>query len=172
MKHSYSFRRVTAAIPLAALAITVASVGSASAAQGTTTLTLKEPEKGSTFAFIDNAPTSKKVHGFPTKISPGDEIVVTNPLIEGGKTVGKLRARCTATAPASTSSQNAFANAHFICEGVFILGGSSLYGNATLLKGGNRGVITGGTGKYANARGTFTSKEEKGGSTTTITLVE
>jgi hypothetical protein len=154
-----------------ALVATLIFVSSA-AAIAPVQLTLKEPEKGSTFAFIDNAPTAKKVHGFPTKISPGDELVITNPLLENGKTVGKLRARCTATAPASTSSQNAFANAHFICEGVFTISGSSLYGNASILKGGTRGVITGGTGPFANSRGTFASKEEKGGSTTTITLVE
>ncbi|MBS1845605.1 MAG: hypothetical protein JST53_14405 [Actinobacteria bacterium] len=133
-------------------------------------ITLKEPEKGSTFSFIDNAPTAKKVHGFPTTISPGDEIVITNPLLENGKNVGKLRARCTATSAASTSSHDAFAAAHFICEGVFTIHGSSLYGNATIGKGGTRGVITGGTGEFANARGTFTSKEEKSGSTTIISL--
>lgn len=172
MSDCSSFRRPAAAITLLALAIGLASVSSAGAAQGTTTLTFKEPEKGSTFTFVDNAPTAKKVHGFPAKISPGDEIVLTNPLVEGGKTVGKLRARCTATAAVSTSNHSAFAHAHFICEGVFTLGGSSLFGNATLIEGGTQGVITGGTGKYGNARGTLTSKEEKGGSTTTITLVE
>src|ERR1700742_414477 len=128
---------VAAALALVAALGFVSSAGAIAPVQ----ITLKEPAKDQTFAFIDNAPTSKKVHGFPTKISPGDEIVVTNPLLENGKTVGKLRARCTATAPASTSSQNAFANAHFICEGVFTLGGGSLYGNATLIKGGNQGVI-------------------------------
>lgn len=163
-------RTYLAAIGLA-VAATLVFVSSA-AAIAPVQVTLKEPEKGSTFAFIDNPPTAKKVHGFPTTISPGDEIVITNPLVENGKTVGKLRARCTATAPASTSNQNAFANAHFICEGVYTIGGSSLYANATLVKGGARGVVTGGTGQFANSRGTFTSKEEKGGSTTVITLVE
>jgi hypothetical protein len=162
--------RYPAAIALA-LAATLVFVSSA-AAIAPVQLTLKEPEKGSTFAYIDNAPTAKKVHGFPTKISPGDEIVITNPLLENGKSVGKLRAHCTATAAASTSNKNAFANAHFICEGVFTIGGSSLYANATLTGSGARGVITGGTGSFANSRGTFVSKEEKGGSTTTITLVE
>jgi hypothetical protein len=154
-----------------ALAATLFFVSSA-AAIAPVQITLKELEKGSTFALIDNAPTSKKVHGFPTQISPGDELVITNPLVENGKTVGKLRARCTATASTKTNVQNAFANAHFICEGVFSIGGSSLYGNATIVKGGSRGVITGGTGSFANSRGTFVSKEGKGGSTTTITLVE
>jgi hypothetical protein len=175
MKNSSGLRRAAVPVLLLAVAIVMASANAAGAAQGNSTLTLKEPEKGSTFTFIDNAPISKKVHGFPTKISPGDEIVITNPLTEGGKTVGKLRARCTATtgAKANTSAKgDPFAAAHFICEGVFSIGGSLLYGNATILKGGTEGVITGGTGKYAGTRGTFVSKEEKGGSTTTITLVE
>jgi len=33
-------------------------------------------------------------------------------------------------------------------------------------------VITGGTGKYAGASGTILSKEVKGGSNTTVTLLE
>ena len=33
------------------------------------------------------------------------------------------------------------------------------------------GAVTGGTGAYANARGTFTSVEGRSGSTDTITLV-
>jgi hypothetical protein len=171
MNRSALYRRIGPTIALAALVIALASVGTAAAAQSTT-LTFKESEKGSTFAFIDNAPTSKKKHGFPTKISPGDEIVTTNPLTEGGKTIGKLRARCTATAAANTSNPEAFVAAHFICEGVFTFGGSSIFGNARIVKGGTEGVVTGGTGKYAGASGTILSKEGKGGSTTTITLLE
>jgi hypothetical protein len=166
--------RLYLAVVVLALAATLVFVSSA-AAVAPVQLTLKEPEKGSTFTFIDNAPTSKKIHGFPTKISPGDEIVVTNPLLENGKMVGKLRARCTATTSASTTSSsggNPFAAAHFICEGVFTIDGGSLYGSATIVNGGTRGVITGGTGEFANSRGAFSSKEGKGGSTTTITLVE
>jgi len=33
-------------------------------------------------------------------------------------------------------------------------------------------VITGGSGKYAGARGSFVSKEGNGSSTTTVTLLE
>lgn len=161
-----------AAIPLAALTVLVAAVGSAGAAQGQTTLTFKEPEKGSTFTFIDLPPKAPEKHGFPTAISPGDEIVITNPLTEGGKTIGKLRARCTATAAVKTSNHEAFVRAHFICEGVFSFGGSAIFGNARIVKGGTEGVVTGGTGKYAGARGTILSKEGKGGSTTTIALLE
>jgi hypothetical protein len=144
--------------------------GSASAA--TTTLTFMEPEKGSTFNFVDAPPTAAIKHGFPTSFSPGDVLVLTNPLKQGSKTIGKLRAKCTATANAKLSSANAFVDAHFICEGVFFLGKSTLYASATIVKGGTEGVITGGTGSYVGTRGTLISKEGKGGSTTTVTLLE
>lgn len=159
---------VAFALALVATAVFVGSAGAIAPAQ----ITLKEPSKDQTFAFIDNAPTAKKFNGFPTKISPGDEVVITNHLLENGQMVGKLRTRCTATSPSSSSGENLFINAHFICEGVYNIKGSSLYANGQVLKGGTRGVITGGTGSFANARGTFVTTVEKGGETSTITLVE
>lgn len=153
-----------------ALVACLALAGSAAAA-GTTTLSFQEPEKGSTFTYVDVAPTTPHRHGFPTAISPGDQIVVTNPLTEGGKTIGKLRARCTATAAVGKITNAAFAQAHFICEGVFTLPGGTLYADASIMKTGTEGAITGGTGKYAGARGTIVSKEGKGTTATTITLL-
>jgi hypothetical protein len=148
------------------------TAGLASAAATGTTLTFKEPEKGSTFTYVDVAPTAPKKHGFPTAISPGDQLILTNPLTEDSKTIGKLRAKCTATAAAKTTSETAFLQAHFICDGAFTLPGGTLYANASIVKAGTEGAITGGTGKYAGASGTIFSKEVKGGSTTTITLLE
>jgi hypothetical protein len=159
-------------IALALVGLTCLLLVVPAAAAGTTTITFTEPEKGSTFTYVDVAPTAPKKHGFPTSISPGDQLVITNPLTEGAKTIGKLRARCTATAAAKTANQNAFVQAHFICEGVFTLPGGTLYANASIVKKGTEGVVTGGTGKYVGAAGTILSKEVKGGSTTTITLLE
>jgi hypothetical protein len=156
------------AVGLLATALLYAAVASAAT---TTTLTFQEPEKGSTFTYVDVAPMAPKKHGFPTAISPGDQIVITNPLVEGTKTIGKLRARCTATAAVGKITDAAFANAHFICEGVFTLPGGSLYANASIVKTGTEGVVSGGTGKYAGARGTIVSKEAKGATETTITLL-
>jgi hypothetical protein len=159
---------VAAALALLATLVFVNSAGAIAPVQ----ITLKEPAKDQTFAFIDNAPTAKKVHGFPTKISPGDEVVLTNHLLENGVMVGKLRTRCTATSPAGGSGENVFINAHFICEGVYNIKGSALFANGQVLKGGTQGVITGGTGAFANSRGTFVTTVGKGGETSTITLVE
>lgn len=155
-------------VGLLAAALVCAAVASAAT---TTTISFKEPEKGSTFTYVDVAPTAPKKHGFPTSISPGDQLVLTNPLTEGGKTIGKLRARCTATAAVGKTTGAAFVQAHFICEGVFTLPGGSLYANASIVKSGTEGVVTGGTGKYAGARGTIFSKEVKGGTDTTVTLL-
>jgi hypothetical protein len=169
--HQVTTRRVyvvAAALALVATLVFVSSAGAIAPVQ----ITLKEPAKDQTFAFIDNAPTAKAVNGFPTKISPGDEVILTNHLLENGKMVGKLRTRCTATSPAGGSGESVFINAHFICEAVYNIRGSSLYANGQVLKDGTKGVITGGTGEFANARGTFVTTVEKGGETSTITLVE
>ena len=170
MRSPRSLTRTALALALLGLAALVAAAPASAA--GTTTLTFKEPEKGSTFTYVDVAPTAPKKHGFPTAISPGDQLILTNPLTEGGKTIGKLRAKCTATGAAKTTSETAFLQAHFICEGVFTLPGGTLYANASIVKAGTEGAITGGTGKYAGASGTILSKEVKGGSDTTITLLE
>jgi hypothetical protein len=112
------------------------------------------------------------MHGLPKSIAPGDQLILTNRVTEGGKTIGNLRARCTATEPVATVSNSAFAQAHFICEGMYTLPGGSLYANASIGKSGARGVVTGGTGKFAGARGTFVSRDAKGGTDTTVTLLE
>ncbi len=147
----------------------LAFAGPASAA--TTTLTFKEPEKGSTFAFVDNAPTSAKKHGFPTRFSAGDEVIFTNPMEAEGKVVGKIRVVCTATNNASSRN---FAAAGFVCTGIAKIPGGTLIFAAELAEGNTEGAITGGSGKYAGAHGSFVSKEPKGkgASTVTVTLVE
>jgi hypothetical protein len=155
-----------ACLGLATYLAALVMAGPASAAP--TVLHFEETEKGATFAFIDNPPTAKKRHGFPTKISAGDMIVLYNPLLEGGKKIGHLSASCVAT-----KNTAKFDAAGFNCTGTFVLPGGTLIAAATI--GGNttEGAITGGTGKYAGARGTFTTKEVKGpNSPVTVTLLE
>lgn len=142
---------------------------SAAEAAGPTTITFKEPEKGSTFAYVDNAPKSEFKHGSPKVVSAGDEIVITQPLEAGGKKLGHLLAVCTAT----KSSKKSFNAADFTCVGTYVFAKGTMSASALLgFENGTEGAITGGTGIYANARGTFVSKEGKHASTTTITLVE
>jgi hypothetical protein len=159
--------RATPVALLVALACLIAA-GPAAAA-GTTTLTFKEPDKGSTFAFVDNPPVAKKVHGFPTAFTPGDLIIFTNPLEAEGKIVGKIRVTCEAT---QASSAKNFTGAGFLCNGIAKIPGGSLVFAAELSQGGTEGAIIGGTGRYAGATGTFVSKELKHASLLTITLDE
>lgn len=167
MRTTRSLGRLAAVVGLVGCFAALVFAGTAAAA--TTTLTFKEPEKGSTFAFVDNAPTSQKKHGFPTKFSAGDELIFTNPLEAEGKLVGKIRVTCTATQNASSKH---LAAAGFICSGIAKIPGGTLVFAAELSEGNTEGAITGGSGKYAGARGSFVSKEGKSSSTTTVTLFE
>src|SRR5436309_14258510 len=90
-------------------------LGSSASAQGPTTLTFKELDRGSTFAFVDNAPTSK-AKGEPSA-SIGDAIVFTNPLTDGaGQRVGRLYVHCTAVVAAPEANKAAFT-----CEGIMVV---------------------------------------------------
>jgi hypothetical protein len=130
------------------------------------TLTFKELNKGSTFAFIDNAPKWKG-HGEPSA-SPGDTIVFTNPLVDSaGKRLGSLYVHCTAMG----ASQSAF-NATYACDGSVALDDGTLSLQVLMFGAGHvvHAPITGGTGAYANVRGFVVSKPTKSGATDTVTL--
>jgi hypothetical protein len=58
------------------------------------------------------------------------------------------------------------------CNGIARISGSTLVFAATLSEGNTEGAITGGSGIYAGARGTFVTEEGKGTSTVTVTLLE
>jgi hypothetical protein len=143
-------------------------------AAASTTLVLKEPKKGSTYAFVDNPPKSpKKVHGIPLRLSPGDEMTFAGPIEMEGKIVGRMRGVCTATQSASARN----ADAGFICTALAKIPGGSLVlvgppdaGDGS--KPAAEGAVVGGTGKYAGARGTFAVEEGWTSDTNTITLLE
>jgi len=157
------------AIILATLAIgqmliwTAVEVASADA-PATTTLTFTELEKGASFSHIRNS------KGAPRRSNlQGDLIVFTNRLADAsGKVVGTLHVQCVTTAPSLN-----FLKSKLTCGGVMALRGGTMMLQAITSPGvrTTSGAITGGTGAYANARGTFTSVERRGGSTDTITLV-
>ncbi|HET9184659.1 MAG TPA: hypothetical protein VFN82_00840 [Solirubrobacterales bacterium] len=133
-----------------------------------TVLTFVEPEKGGTFKFVDAAPKAKLKHGFPLMITPGDEVIFTNPMEVEGKRVGKLRVVCTATSRAKK-----FGAAGFVCNGIAKFSNGTLVFSALLSEGKTtEGAIIGGSGIYAGADGVFVSKEGKKSSTTTVRLFE
>src|SRR4051794_19363163 len=156
---------------LAAAAAAAAAVAAPSLAQTSAdgkTITFKELNKGSRFAYIDNAP--KNPHKKRPVFSVGDQFVLANPLADDSGPVGELRATCTATkkAPANDNINGS----HPLCVGAFVLKDGSLFleltdANAKTTSGG----IVGGTGQYVGARGTFTSTQTKAGADDVVNLL-
>jgi hypothetical protein len=147
-----------AASLIACGAILAVFAGSA-AAIAPVELTFKEPEKGSTFAYVDSAPkTTFGKYGEPKAISAGDQFAGTNPVFESGKRLGTLQFSCTATKNSKT-----LGSAGFLCSGVYKLKGGTLVASVLLRNAKTiEGAITGGTGIYANATGTFVGTEHRG----------
>jgi hypothetical protein len=158
-------RKWCAAAPVIAAVTMLATSASAQAPAGTT-ITLRELDKGSKFVFIDQAPKSKSKKN-PT-FSMGDQSAFLNPLVDAsGAKLGTLYATCTVMTPGG------FAKVSLLCQGVYRLPTGELHAQAFVKFSQNTtiGAVTGGTGAYANARGTFTSVSDKNGnSDTTINL--
>ncbi len=158
------------AIVLATLAIgqmliwTAVEAASAEAPAGTT-LTFTELDKGSTFKHIRNTKTRNQRSNLM-----GDLIVFTSPLTDSaGKRVGRMHVSCVTTVGSSN-----FEKSDAACSGSMLTNQGTLTLQAMTRPGvpTTTGAVTGGTGAYANARGTFTSVEARSGnSATTITLV-
>ena len=157
---------------LAPIVIGVLSVlvllGSANADASPVLLRFKELKKGSTFHYVDVAPAASLKHG-AVSISPGDEFITTNPLSMEDLVVGKSRVVCTATTFGSTKRPN---KAGFICSGIAKLPGGSLILAGEASEGVSEGAVTGGTGAYSGARGSFISRPERGGAMNEVTLIE
>jgi hypothetical protein len=159
----------TALVLPAALAGAALLVPAASAqAPATRSLTLREVAKGSTFAYVDNAPKSKK-RGDP-EASLGDAIVFTNRIADAsGARVGRLVAHCTVVVAAPRAQR-----ATFQCTASMTLrdGTLAVVALTNPSKPDTMGAVVGGTGAYAGARGTLVSKAKRNGdSDDTITLL-
>jgi hypothetical protein len=131
------------------------------------TLTFTEIDKGSTFAAIDLPPRSRHVHGFPTRFSLGDMLVFSSPLRDAANNpFGHLRVSCSTTVAGAKG-------ARFLCLGVYSLPQGQIWAAATTSAQSttDNGAVLGGTGAYANMRGTFVSTQTKTGANDTITLV-
>jgi hypothetical protein len=152
------------AVLLGLLAALLVLRSSASAQDPSTrTLTLRETERGATFAHIRNTKGASQRSN-----RAGDVIVFTNPIVDAaGKRIGKTSVSCVTT----TGARN-FMKSATTCHGVSELRDGSLMMQAIVAPDGpTTGAVTGGTGAYANARGVFTSRDGESGSQTTITLV-
>jgi hypothetical protein len=155
-----SFGLGLAALALTGIIVVLAS-GAAAQDPGTSTLTFKALDKGSTFAHVRNTkPKSQQAN--PT----GDVIVFTNPVADASrKVVGKLFVHCT-----TTKGARHFMRSTTTCAGVIELRDGTLTLQANSRPGvpTTTGAVTGGTGAYANSRGVFVSEESSEDLTITL----
>jgi hypothetical protein len=156
-------KRFIAFAALPAIVAAAVLLGPGASAQSGRTLTFTELEKGSTFIHIRNTKTKS-----PQSNSLGDVLAFTNPLADSSKrVVGKLHVNCTTTIGASN-----FLKSVITCSGILVLRDGTLTMQANVTPGAptTTGRVTGGTGAYANARGTLVSKSGANGSTDTLAL--
>ena len=149
-----------------ALAAGALLTGSSAPAQGlaSRTITLKELDKGSAFKHIRNTKAGHRAN------SMGDVIAYTAPLTDvSGKPVGKLHSSCV-----TTSGSRNFERSRANCGGVVALTDGTLTVQFLLdpSESTTSAAVTGGTGAYANARGTVVSKGTKAGADDTIVLAD
>jgi hypothetical protein len=118
------------------------------------TLTFNERDTNN-FGFVDAAPKTKFGKQGPAALSPGDVVAFSADMIDSSKKdVGDLDAHCVTTRPGR------FETAHAACQGaatlpqgqLFLQVGGKAFGSDT-----TTGAVSGGTGDYAGATGTFTS---------------
>jgi hypothetical protein len=156
-------------------ALTLAAVGAAvlygtaaspqSPAASPRTIAFTEVENKTPCCIVDAAPKSRSKR--EPMMSAGDQLVFSQKVRDpSGKPIGTLYGDCTAITKAPLT------RARFICDGLYAFTDGTM--TATGLGGvgapSSTGAITGGTGAYANARGTFSSKATKTGNDTIVTL--
>jgi hypothetical protein len=160
---------LTALVTAAACAVALAaSLGGGASAQDSAPrkLTLTELEKGATFTHVHNRKAKS-----PRANPQGDLFAFTNPVAdESGRRVGTVHSECVTT----KGSLN-FEKSRLTCAGVLVLRDGTL--TAQFLDGPTlrtvNGAVAGGTGAYANSRGTFVTRVAKNGTRRdTITLVD
>jgi hypothetical protein len=130
------------------------------------TFTVQEKDTND-FAFVDNAPKTKIGREGPRRLSPGDQLAFRSRLVRDGKAVGSLWAHCLVV------KGRTFGSASGDCTGTYDLGDGKLFVGV----GGEKifsakevvGAVTGGTGAYAGATGTFSSPN-KDNTTDTFTI--
>ena len=116
------------------------------------TLTYTESETND-FGFNDAAPNANLGRQGPDKLTPADGVTFASDLLDSSKKkVGELNAQCIFIRP------GAFNTASAQCSGTATVpGGTLVLSVGGKLNKGVSGAITGGTGDYTAAGGTFTS---------------
>jgi hypothetical protein len=149
----------TVAVLLAAL---VAGCGGGGVTLKTQTLSFTERQNDGSIYFADNPPKSAPSNGDEPTLSNGDQLTFTADMIDGsGEDVGDLDASCIVTATTTGSFDDSRAQ----CVGTATIPGGTLtltVGGKSFGAGTTRGAVTGGTGDYVGATGSFTSSDESG----------
>ncbi|MDQ3850267.1 MAG: hypothetical protein M3296_06600 [Actinomycetota bacterium] len=123
--------------------------------------TLKFTEKDTNdFSFIDNPPKTKLGRQGPEKLSNGDQLAFRQLFVDAArKTVGALDATCLITG----AGNGRFDQASSTCHGTATVPGGQLFlsvGGKPFRTDTTRGAITGGSGRYEGAVGSFVSVGE------------
>jgi len=138
---------------------------------GSTSFSYYEPDAGSTFKILDNAPKSPVRNPMSPRFrfSLGDKLAFRSPLFDkkGGTRVGTLYADGTVVRGTT------FRTASIIATGTYVLNDGSqiaVQGYFSFAKDSTAAVV-GGTGRYEGARGHLTSTSTEDSSTDTLTLL-
>ncbi len=143
-----------------AIAVTVPALTSAQAPTDTkftrTTLTFTEKDSKD-FGLVDNPPRTTIGRLGPRRLSIGDQLVFRTFLLNAANArVGQLDVSCTVTG----AGKARFSQANATCHATAGVPGGQLFvavGGKPFAKAATSGAVTGGTGVYAGATGTFAS---------------
>jgi len=155
-------RQAVVAISVVAMLVVGGVLATSGGAQEPGGQTIKLVAKNAKFKSIDHKPRERRGN-----LGTGDQYTVSQPTFRAGKRVGRLEVTCTATLGGKKPRG--------LCAGVYTLPGGDIYASARISSSNtNRGAVTGGTGAYVGARGTFVDRAGDGGgdaSDQTITLL-
>jgi allene oxide cyclase len=161
-------KRMTALAVLGAgvVAVAIAASGSAQTSGGRT-LHVFERDKGTTFKVLDRGPKIK--HDI---LSVGDELIAMSPVFDQSRKrrIGLISFDCVTTKPGSKK----FPEGEQLCSAAYRFKDGQLTTTGSLRDVGEPvEAVTGGTGAYEGAKGTFVSHRAKneGGSVDTIKLL-
>jgi hypothetical protein len=148
-------RSTAVAAPIVFLAVVLASCGGPTLVEKTVTF----QEKGTNnFAFVDNPPKSTTKPSAEPELSNGDQIAFSSDYVDSsGRKIGRLDATCFITQgrPGNQTSYSSCHGTATLPRGqLFLSVGGKLPSRTT------NGAVTGGTGDYAGATGTFTAVGE------------
>lgn len=155
-------RRVAAgAAALMFASLGVAACGSDKSDPAFTQQTLRFTEQDTNdFSFIDNPPKTTFGKEGPEKLSNGDQLVFRAYLVDDAKKrVGALDATCMVTG----AGNGTFEKANSTCHSTMTVPGGQLFvsvGGTPFATPTTTGAVTGGTGRYDGATGSFTSVGE------------